>query len=376
MTAPPQPTVTIVDRHGELHQRALSPDEQAAVWTHVLHGGQHALARRRSAVGGERVVEVVAGRRQGDGTLVMRARNDPARFPAAGDTNALVALVAHHRSLGEEVFATPLMRRQRRSGKAGEVLGARRCWVDLDDPAGVSALRSFRWRPHLVVYSGSGGAHAYWRLTSALDGAALEATNRALAHHLGGDQGCTDRARIMRIAGTHNHKTDRPCRLVYVDLASPPIAPPRLVAGLTDPNPPPPPPSPAQRARQAAWLRADDATRLDPPAYFAALAGREVGDRGGFVPCPLPDHTEQMSSCMVYPSAQRGWWCYGCQRGGAIYDLASLLEGGPSGHDLRGEHFRELKRRVHDQLGLRPPPQRRHKDTGAEIDHAATGHPS
>jgi hypothetical protein len=180
----------------------------------------------------------------------------------------------------------------------------------------------------------------------------------------------------MRVAGTHNHKADRSCRLAYADLASPPIAPDRLVAGLTDPDPPPPPPSPAQRARQDAWLRSDDATRLDPPVYFAALAAREVGDRGGFVPCPLPDHTEQMSSCMVYPNSQRGWWCYGCQRGGAIYDLASLLEGGPWGHDLRGDHFTEVKRRVHDQLGLGPPPQRRHRAAGVESDRAAAGHPS
>lgn len=352
MSAPAQPTVAVVDHHGQLHRRPLGADQHAALWAQALHRGAHG------------VVEVVAGRRGPDGTLTMRPRNDPARFPAAGDVAALVALVAHHRAAGEEVFATPLARREARSGKAGGVLDAQCCWVDIDEPAALKRLRAFTPRPHLVVYSGSGGAHAYWRLASALDAAALEATNRTLAHHLGGDPSCTDQARIMRVAGTHNHKADRPCRLAYVDLACAHVEPARLVAGLRDPNPPPPPPSPAERARQDAWLQADSAAQVDPPAYFAALAGRAVPDRGGHVACPLPSHREQMASCMVYPSAQRGWWCYGCGCGGTIYDLASLLEGGPWGHDLRGEQFREVKRRVHDQLGLaqpapRPPRPRR-----------------
>jgi len=363
MTASQRPTVSVVDHHGELHRRTLGADQHVALWARALHRD------------GEGVVEVAAGRREADNTLTMRPRNDPARFPPAGDIAALVALVAHHRAAGEEVFATPLARREARSGKAGGVLDARCCWVDIDHPEGLQRLRAFTPRPHLVVYSGSGGAHAYWHLASALNGEALEATNRTLAHHLGGDMSCFDRARIMRVAGTHNHKADRPCRLAYVDLASADVAPGRLVAGLVDPDPPPPPPSPAQRARQHARVQADTAAQLDPPAYFAALAGREVADRGGHVPCPLPGHTEQISSCMVYESAQRGWWCYGCGCGGTIYDLASLLEGGPWGHDLRGEQFNEVKRRVHDQLGLQlpppPPRSRRREPTAAGGERAA-----
>ncbi|MCP9491554.1 MAG: RepB family DNA primase [Solirubrobacteraceae bacterium MAG38_C4-C5] len=354
-----RPDVAIVDRHGELRRHALEADQQIALWARVLHRDAHG------------VVEVVAGRREADNALTMRARNDPARFPAAGDIAALVALVARHRDGGEEVFATPLARREARSGKAGGVLDARCCWVDIDDRQGLQRLRAFARRPHLVVYSGSGGAHAYWRLAEALDGEALEAANRILAHHLGGDPACTDRARIMRIAGTHNHKADRPCRLAYVDLASAPVAPGRLVAGLADPDPPTPLPSAAQRARQAAWLRADDAAQLDPPAYFAALTGRQVSERGSHVPCPLPDHREQMSSCMVYPSTAQGWWCFGCSRGGAIYDLASLLDGGPWGHDLRGEQFTTVKRAVQDRLGLRPQPQRRRRGRGGDQGHRA-----
>ena len=41
----------------------------------------------------------------------------------------------------------------------------------------------------------------------------------------------------------------------------------------------------------------------------------------------------------MYGEAEQGWWCFGLQRGGRIYDLASLLAGGPWGAELRGERF-------------------------------------
>jgi RepB DNA-primase from phage plasmid len=293
----------------------------------------------------------------------MRSRSEPGRFPAAGDLPALVALACRHRQAGEEVFCTPLSRRQRRSGKAGGILPGRCAWIDIDEPANLERLRAFSHRPHLVVYSGSGGGHAYWRLAAPLEPERIEAANRKLAHHLGGDPGSTDRARIMRLPG-HNHKAGRPCRLVFCDLASPPVDPERLVAGLEDPDPPAPPPTPAELRRRLAFLETDDATRISPPAYFRALAGVEVPERGGHIPCPLPDHQERLASCMVYLDPADGWWCFGCGRGGAIYDLASLLEGGAWGRDLRGEDFRELKRRVQRRLGLEPPPPARGRTGG------------
>jgi hypothetical protein len=45
----------------------------------------------------------------------------------------------------------------------------------------------------------------------------------------------------------------------------------------------------------------------------------------------------------VYAEAEQGWWCFGCQRGGRIYDLASLLSGGPWGRELRGDAFRTAR---------------------------------
>ena len=50
--------------------------------------------------------------------------------------------------------------------------------------------------------------------------------------------------------------------------------------------------------------------------------------------CPLPHHDDAYASCQVFAEAQRGWWCYGCARGGLIFDLASLLAGGAWGAGL------------------------------------------
>jgi hypothetical protein len=176
-----QPRVVLPD--GSHRTRPLADDEQVALWAHCLHHGAPGL------------VEVVAGRRRADGTLAMRSRSAPGRFPRAGDLQALVRMARRHREAGEEVFCTPLTRQARRSGKAGGILPGRVAWIDIDEPAALGRLRAFPHRPHLVAYSGSGGAHAYWRLASPLPARKLEAANRKLAAHLGGDLASTDRAR-------------------------------------------------------------------------------------------------------------------------------------------------------------------------------------
>lgn len=71
-----------------------------------------------------------------------------------------------------------------------------------------------------------------------------------------------------------------------------------------------------------------------------------VPDGGGLLRCQLPDHEDAYASCQVYPEAHQGWWRFGCQRGGRIYDLASLLAGGSWGRDLRGEPFRAARELV------------------------------
>jgi hypothetical protein len=333
----------LVYADGAARAERLSADQEVALYARCLHEGRPGL------------VEVVAGYRLSDGSLRMRRRREPDRFPAAGDLRALVRLVRRLREAGDEVFCTPLTRRLPRPGRGGRLLPGAVVWIDIDEPSHLRRLRGFRHRPHLVVYSGSGGAHAYWRLARPAPPGAIEASNRKLAGHLGGDLASCDRARIMRLPGTHNGKADRPCRLAFVDLARPGIQLAELVRGLEDPDPPPRPPDPETLRRWAERNALDDARRVPPSVYFRLLAGVDVPARGGDVRCPLPDHDEQNPSCRVYPSAERGWVCFGCRRGGSIYDLASLLERGPGGRRgaLHGEEFKRVKQRVYEALGLR-----------------------
>jgi DNA primase len=44
--------------------------------------------------------------------------------------------------------------------------------------------------------------------------------------------------------------------------------------------------------------------------------------------------------------------CFGCNRGGRIFDLASLLIGGPWGIDLRGDAFRAARTELERRLGV------------------------
>jgi hypothetical protein len=343
-----QPMVVLAD--GSHRTQRLSDDEQVALWARCLHAGRPGL------------VELIVGRRLPDGSLRMRSRSDPRRYPRAGDVDALVTLARRHRSAGEELFATPLARRRPRGGRKGEVLPGAVAWVDIDRAADLERLRAFPHRPHLVVYSGSGGAHAYWSLSRVLEPDAVEGANRRLAGALGGCLSCTAFATILRLPGSHNHKhrPARPATIAYVDLARPGVEVERLVAGLPDPHPKPPPPDPQTVRRWVERSALDDARQVPPPVYFRLLAGVEVPERGGDVRCPLPDHDEQNPSCRVYPTAEQGWCCFGCDRGGSIYDLASLLDRGRGGRRgaLHGDEFKRVKRRVHEALGLdhrRPP---------------------
>jgi len=154
----------------------------------------------------------------------------------------------------------------------------------------------------------------------------------------------------MRLPGTFNGKRGEWCRIVRADRSRLPVDPEAVRAALTDPEPPRPDNEPV---RQGQWARqADDPLALIcPPQYFLALCGVRVPDVGGAVRCPLPDHDDPYPSCQIYGEAEQGWWCFGCQRGGRVYDLGSLLVGGPWGSDLRGEAFRAARELVAAALG-------------------------
>jgi hypothetical protein len=221
-------------------------------------------------------------------------------------------------------------------------------WVDCDEDDGADSarcIREFRVRPHLLVASG-GGHHAYWLLRDPIDDPRrLREANALLAEALGGDRQAVDAARILRPPGTRNFKTryGRP-RAVELVLAGRhrryrlEEVVGRLPRGHGGGDQP-----------QAAPIRrmADRLQRISPALYFRELAGMEP-DRGGKVCCPLPDHGDPEPSCHVYETPAQGWYCYGCGRGGDIYELAGALWG------LRREgcEFVELRQLLRRRFGI------------------------
>jgi hypothetical protein len=126
-----------------------------------------------------------------------------------------------------------------------------------------------------------------------------------------------------------------------------------LVGDLPDPEPP----RPARATRPAGGWQSDhpDAYKaIPPPVYFALLAVIDVPAGGGLVCCPA--HEDRDPSCSVGARPEQGWRCHSdrCGARSAIYDLASVLLGGPTGAQLRGEQFKRAQAYVQDVFGELP----------------------
>jgi hypothetical protein len=321
----------------------------------------------------EGLVELAAGTRR-DGTLAIHTRSRADHFLPGGATGhadwltRLLGLAASHADRGEEVFLAPAVRLAPR-GDRHAVASTRALWVDVDAPRQLHHLWAFlAERPcHLLVETaGSGGVHAYWLLDQPLPatqtlhgGEVVEPIERAhlrLIHHLGvdgdgkpnvADSQCKDRSRVMRLAGTVNGKTGQHARILEADfqLRRYPIA--ALVGDLPDP----PRHDRAPRSRRTV-NHEDPYKRISPPEYFEALAGIEL-PRSGLIRCPRVGHDDLHPSCSVGTDSTQGWRCHSssCGAGGAIYDLASVLLGGPWGRELRGEQFHRAHAYVADVFG-------------------------
>jgi bifunctional DNA primase/polymerase-like protein len=111
------------------------------------------------------------------------------------------------------------------------------------------------------------------------------------------------------------------------------------------PSPPPP--------RSGTDADGDWLLTRSPREYVRLLAGIEVG-RDGKGRCPLPGHAPRRPggeidgtpSLHVYESPQRGWYCFGCERGGGIYQFAALVGGCST--PLRGAEFLTVQRALLD----------------------------
>jgi hypothetical protein len=315
-------------------------------------------------------VELAAGPRPAGGKVRFITRKDPGHFLPGGATGtagwlaALLALAEHHARRGDELAVAPAVRHGRGATKE-HLSHTNWLWIDVDGTEGLPAVRELLHKKpaHLIVQSaGSGGVHCYWRLEEPLhhdaehdwlagsDGRVIEASNERLIYALGytwqggrpvpsvADLACKDRSRVMRLAGTVNGKTGKYARIMWADFALPAWSLRDLLGDL----PEAPKPKLVRRRAGATVMHDDPYKRIAPAEYFHRLAGIEV-PTDGFVSCPNPAHEDTTPSCHVGRSAGEGWWCHGCGAGGAIYDLASVLLGGPTGRWLRGEEFRRAR---------------------------------
>jgi hypothetical protein len=76
----------------------------------------------------------------------------------------------------------------------------------------------------------------------------------------------------------------------------------------------------------------DPLQEIEPAIYVSDLLGVDVVP-GGKVACPF--HDDRAPSLHVYRTAERGWCCHGCHRGGDIYTFAAEL----AGIEPRGPEF-------------------------------------
>jgi hypothetical protein len=106
--------------------------------------------------------------------------------------------------------------RNRRCGSADAVDEVWLLWVDCDTDEALDALAafvpapSFRVRSGGLTESGRPRLHAYWSLRHPLPAVQIKPSLQRLSASLGADPACVDAARIMRVPGTFNFKTDPP----------------------------------------------------------------------------------------------------------------------------------------------------------------------
>ena len=154
---------------------------------------------------------------------------------------------------------------------------------------------------------------------------------------------------MMRLAGTVNYKTGAYARIVEADLRCRPTGsrsssatcptrsrrrPRRARAGRERPR------GPVQADRAARVLRRAWPASPCPRRGLVSLPG--AGARG---PPPVLQRRRRRPAS--------GWCCHAgtCGARGAIYDLASVLDGGPWGRELRGEAFTRARARVREAFG-------------------------
>lgn len=235
-----------------------------------------------------------------------------------------------------DVYMGVLPRVRPSGGKDALAPAGRWMWAECDTQAAVAKALNMRSPPPLVVRSSLGKAHCYWPLLGWVPWQLIERGNRRLAWELGADMRACDAARILRIAGTRNHKYEVPQRvsITVLDMYSD-MLPSSLVAHLPDPTPPRPTPV-VNFELAGTRVRLDrkygpDATKdaiLAVPSrvYVERLTGRAVYHH--MATCPFHGGgQERTPSFHVAGPNETLWHCFGCDEGGDVFTFAARLWG-------------------------------------------------
>lgn len=134
--------------------------------------------------------------------------------------------------LDSNIYYGVLPRTQRRGTNADCVTTTTVLWADVDGkhysptdalagkPQALGAIHGLDVPPSILVDSGR-GYHAYWLLRSPVAVEEASRVMKAIADEVGGDH-VQDAARVLRLPGTLNHKTDPPahCRTIYLSIGA------------------------------------------------------------------------------------------------------------------------------------------------------------
>jgi CHC2 zinc finger len=257
------------------------------------------------------------------------------------DLESIAATIAC-RARDTDVYLGVLPRRDRGGTRDDVVRRGAVLWADCDTQASAAALAEFLPRPSITVSSGSGdNRHAYWLLHQPLSLDTLEVANRRLAELLGADICCADPARILRPPPSLNHKHSPPrqVRLVGCDPSRHRLQ--DIIGDVRGEV------AAAASISEAATQRVsnDALLSIEPRIYIERLAGVHVS-RARKIRCPF--HDDGTPSLHVYREPERGWFCFGCRRGGSVYDFAASL----SGCSTRGKDFLRLREELCSVLGV------------------------
>ena len=203
-------------------------------------------------------------------------------------------------------------------------------WAEADNELALGRALDYTPRAHLVVRSSPGKAHFYWLLNRDIPLEYVERSNKRLANHLGCDPKATNAGRILRVAGTRNHKREEPQRVAITRFeAHANLAAAEVVGHLPDPAPARPLTAVAARVKNLG-LPADadtDALRAVPAReYIPVLTGRDVVR--GFAQCPFhKGGQERTPSLSVGGPNEELWLCFGCDEGGDVFTMAARMWG-------------------------------------------------